>query len=158
MERSAIRDSSHRRETFPGFAALHPGYGISLRPSLRAQLGNPSSNKKKEWIASSLRCARNDGETYVDDKTHLRDLAVYAARVLLSRSALSNQGRRECRASDAPDSGVCKSSGSAHTLVRSHQKNIRHSPRNGLRLMSYSPRRSGFLVTVAPEKFCFPGI
>ena len=30
--------------------------------------------------------------------------------------------------------------------------NTRHSPRNGLRLMSYSPRRSGFLVTVIPEK------
>jgi hypothetical protein len=30
--------------------------------------------------------------------------------------------------------------------------NTRHSPRNGLRLMSYSPRRSGFFVTVTPEK------
>src|SRR5258708_14321312 len=27
--------------------------------------------------------------------------------------------------------------------------NTRHSPRNGLRLMSYSPRRSGFFATVA---------
>src|ERR1700686_4833656 len=27
-------------------------------------------------------------------------------------------------------------------------ENTRHSPRNGLRLMSYSPRRSGFFVTV----------
>ena len=30
--------------------------------------------------------------------------------------------------------------------------NTRHSPRSGLRLMSYSPRRSGFFVTVIPEK------
>ena len=32
--------------------------------------------------------------------------------------------------------------------------NTRHSPRNGLRLMSYSPRRSGFLVTVAGSVSC----
>ena len=30
--------------------------------------------------------------------------------------------------------------------------NTRHSPRNGLRLMSYSSRRSGFFVTVTPGK------
>ena len=32
-----------------------------------------------------------------------------------ARSALSHQGRRECRAPDAPDSRVCNGSGSRHT-------------------------------------------
>jgi len=39
MERSAIRVSLLRGETFPDFAALHPGYELSLR----AQRSNPES-------------------------------------------------------------------------------------------------------------------
>src|ERR1700722_18232553 len=39
-----------------------------------------------------------------------------------SISRPSNKGRRECRATDAPDSRVCNGSGrSAHALVRSHR-------------------------------------
>jgi hypothetical protein len=38
-----------------------------------------------------------------------------------------------------------------------HTGITRHSPRNGLRLISCSPRRPGFLATVIPEKLSLPG-
>ena len=59
------------------------------------------------------------------------------------------RGRRECRALDAPASRVCNGSGRAHTRSSGHTGETRHSPRNGLRLISRSPRRPGFLATVA---------
>ena len=40
----------------------------------------------------------------------------------------------------------------AHAFVRSHRKSPGIPRAMVLRLMSYSPRRSGFLVTVTPEK------
>src|SRR5260370_4458333 len=58
------------------------------------------------------------------------------------------RGRRECRASDAPDSRVCNECGRTHTRCQVTPANTRHSPRNGLRLTSCSSRRSGFFVTV----------
>ena len=49
-----------------------------------------------------LRCARND------EQTHHRDLAAcFFLREVLFYSRPSNKGRRECRATDAPDSHVC---------------------------------------------------
>jgi len=59
------------------------------------------------------------------------------------------RGRRECRAPDAPASRVCNGSGSAHTRSSGHTGFTRHSPRNGLRLISRSPRRPGSFATVA---------
>jgi hypothetical protein len=47
--------------------------------------------------------------------TQLRDLAAHFARALLSNPRPPIGGRRECRAPDAPDSRVCKGSGSQHT-------------------------------------------
>ena len=85
-------------------------------------------------------------------KTQLRDLAAQFARVLPGTSRPPFRGRRECRAPDAPDSRVCNECGRAHTRSSGHTGITRHSPRNGLRLISCSPRRPGFLATVAPEK------
>ena len=59
------------------------------------------------------------------------------------------RGRRECRALDAPASRVCNGSGRAHTRSSGHTGFTRHSPRNGLRLISRSPRRPGSFATVA---------
>src|SRR6202790_4050014 len=59
------------------------------------------------------------------------------------------RGRRECRALDAPASRVCNGSGRAHTRSSGHTGFTRHPPRNGLRLISRSPRRPGFFATVA---------
>ena len=59
------------------------------------------------------------------------------------------RGRRECRATDAPASRVCNGSGSAHTRSSGHTRITRHSPRNGLRLISRSPRCTGSFATVA---------
>src|ERR1700730_18635794 len=39
-----------------------------------------------------------------------------------------------------------------HTRYPGHTAIARHAPRNGLRLPACSPRRPGFLATVAPEK------
>jgi hypothetical protein len=44
---------------------------------------------------------------------------------------------------------VCNGSGRAHTRSSGHTGITRHSPRNGLRLISRSPRRPGFFATVA---------
>jgi hypothetical protein len=62
-----------------------------------------------------------------------------------ARSALLFRGRRECRAPDAPNSRVCRSSGVEHTRCQVTPEIARHSPRNGLRLTSCSSRRSAFL-------------
>src|SRR6202166_2822856 len=60
-----------------------------------------------------------------------------------------SRGRRACRAPDAPASRVCNGSGRAHTRSSGHTGITRHSPRNGLRLISRSPRRPGSFATVA---------
>src|ERR1700688_3672822 len=58
------------------------------------------------------------------------------------------RGRGEYRAPDAPASRVCNGSSRAHTRSSGHTGFTRHSPRNGLRLISRSPRRPGFVDTV----------
>jgi hypothetical protein len=72
--------------------------------------------------------------------------------VLPARSALLIRGHRECRAPDAPDSRACRESVRAHTRCQVTPEIARHSPRNGFTAYTRSPRRPGFLATVAPEK------
>jgi hypothetical protein len=80
---------------------------------------------------------RNDG------KTQLRDLAAWFLReVYFYFPPSPNRGRRECRAPDAPDSRVCNGR-VERTRVTGHTGITRHSPRNGLRIISCSPRCSG---------------
>ena len=94
-----------------------------------------------------LRCARNDGET------HLRDLAAGFARGLASSF-------RPPRLEGAGNAGRPMRPITARAMVVVERTrvsqvtpaNTRHSPRNGLRLTSCSSRRSGFFVTVIPEK------
>src|SRR5664279_5495882 len=56
-----------------------------------------------------------------------------------------NKGRRECRAPDAPRGLVCNGSVRCAHEHTGHTGITRHSPRNGLRLITCSPRRPGFL-------------
>ena len=60
-----------------------------------------------------------------------------------------NRGRRECRAPDAPAVLRAKVKSSTHASHHGHTGITRHSPRNGLRLISCSPRCTGSLATVA---------
>jgi hypothetical protein len=79
-------------------------------------------------------------------RTQLRDLAARYARGSLSKLlSPPNRGRGECRAPDAPDSGVCNNSGRTHTRFQVTPEITRHSPRNGLQLTPRSPRRPAFL-------------
>ena len=84
-------------------------------------------------------------------QTHHRILAARSARVL--QILPPPRGRRECRAPDAP-AAACAGGRKqkAHALVTVTPENTQHSPRNGLRLTSCSPRRPGFFATVAREK------
>src|ERR1700693_5218120 len=66
------------------------------------------------------------------------------------------RGRGECRAPDAPHGLVCNDSGSGAHEHTGHTGITRHSPRNGLRLITCSPRRPGFFATVIPDKLSLP--
>src|ERR1035437_4973718 len=72
-----------------------------------------------------------------------------APEVCMNSSPPELRGRRECRAPDAP----AASRGVKNTRVshHGHTGNTRHSPRNGLRLTSRSPRRPGSFATVIRE-------
>jgi len=65
------------------------------------------------------------------------------------------RGRGECRAPSTPAASCAKwVVQNAHEYSqRSHRKSPGIPARNGLRLISCSPRRSGFLVTVASGMF-----
>ena len=47
---------------------------------------------------------------------------------------------------------ACKNESSTHASRHGHTGNTRHSPRNGLRLISRSPRGPGSFAPVIPEK------
>src|ERR1700681_3987199 len=73
----------------------------------------------------------------------------FAPEVLLEISLPSNQRAQGIPGARCTRGLVCKSAQkNAHEHTGSAEA-IRHSLRNGLRLISRSPRRSGFLVTVA---------
>jgi hypothetical protein len=99
---------------------------------------------REAWIASSLSLL---AMTWIQ----FRDLAARSARVLLENSLPSqSEGAGNAGRSMRPQPGgqkrveVLTSSGHhGHTGI------TRHSPRNGLRLISCSPRRPGFVATVA---------
>ena len=63
------------------------------------------------------------------------------------------RGRRECRAPDAPDSRVCNGSERRTRVCQVTPEIARHSPRNGLTASFALSPVTGFLATVAPEKF-----
>src|ERR1700722_16157281 len=78
-----------------------------LRSSLRAQAKQSivRQKRKKEWIASSQ-------ELLAMTLRHTFAISPHAFCARYSFiPALSNKGRRECRAADAPDSRVCDGSG-----------------------------------------------
>jgi hypothetical protein len=92
-------------------------------------------------------------------KTHIRDLAACLARVLacsfrpLRKEGAGNAGR------PMRPIAACAEVVVAGTRVSQVTPEIaRHSPRNGLRLTSCSPRRPGFFATVAPEKLASQGL
>ena len=86
------------------------------RPSLRAKRSNPSRRAKEEWIASSLRCARNDGAGVKHTFTPSRRDAPEA---LLEFSA--QRGRGERRMPVAPAASCALGSGRKHTSKRVHR-------------------------------------
>jgi hypothetical protein len=80
-----------------------------------------------------------------DVEKHLRDLAACHARGLPEIPALSISRAQGGRAPDAPRGLVCNDSGRGAHEHTGHTGITRHSPRNGLRLITCSPRRPGFL-------------
>ena len=146
----------------PGFASLHPGYGLRIQfsnsrdrhcePTDRREA--PSDDRLREAIQLSfllrhglLRCARNDVQI------HLRDLAACSARVLLcSFRPLHSEGAGNAGRPMRPIA-ACAMSVVERTRVSQVTPESPGIPRAMvLRLMSRSPRRSGFFVTVIPEK------
>jgi hypothetical protein len=92
-------------------------------------------------------------QTAHSHKTRFRTLAAGFARGLacwfcpLQSEGAGNAGR--------PMRPIAACAGIVVERTRVSQvtpENVRHSPRNGLRLTSCSSRRSGFFVTVIPEK------
>ena len=145
----------------PGFASLHPGYGLRIQfsnsrdrhcePTDRREA--PSDDRLREAIQLScllrdglLRFARNDGGI------QFRDLAAGFARGLAcSFRPLHSEGAGNAGRPMRPIAACAMSVVERTRVSQVTPGNTRHSPRNGLRLMSYSPRRSGFFVTVIRE-------
>jgi hypothetical protein len=73
--------------------------------------------------------------------------------VCQQRSPFSNRGRGECRAPGAPAASCAHGVVSMHTSIHSEFAEItRHPHAMVLRLIAYSPRRPGFLASVAREQ------
>jgi hypothetical protein len=93
------------------------------------------------WLTMTVSVAfapRNDVAPI--SKTRPRDLAARCVRAFAkNRPPVEIRGRRECRARDAP--AASRAMKKAHERSHhGHTGTTRHSPRNGLRLTSRSPR------------------
>ena len=82
-------------------------------------------------------------------KMHVRILATRCARGLRELSRLEIRGRRECRVHAAPAVSRAKLCKKTHTSIQVQRRQSDIPCAMVLRLISRSPRRSGFLVTVA---------
>ena len=86
-------------------------------------------------------------------QTQLRILATQNVRAVHEFFALSQKRAWGMPGARRTRSLVCAwGSEYAHEYSQRVRRDHPASPRNGLRLMAYSPRRSGFLASVAPEK------
>jgi len=120
---------------------------------LRAQAKQSIERQKRK-----LDCFASLAMTLRDSvKPHPRDLAARCARGFdlkfppsPIKRARGMPGARCARGLVCISSGRCAHEHTGHTGI------TRHSPRNGLRLISCSPRRPGFLATVIPEKLSLP--
>src|SRR5260221_10554962 len=81
-------------------------------------------------------------------KMHVRILATRCARGLRELSRLEIRGRRECRVHAAPAVSRAKLCKKTHTSIQVQRRQSNIPCAMVLRLISRSPRRSGFLVTV----------
>src|SRR5205823_1163204 len=92
-------------------------------------------------------------------QTRLRDPATrFCARVLLVCLPLLKRGRRECRVRAAPAVSCAEN---VHFGAHEHTGQRKHSDipcATALRLTSCSPRWSGLVVTVTPEKLASHGL
>jgi hypothetical protein len=98
------------------------------------------------------RSCRFDFQTAKQCQAYNRDLAARCARVLHEFSALFKQRAWGMPGARRTRSLVCAwGSEYAHEYSQRGRQNHPASPRNGLRLMARSPRRSGFVASVAGE-------
>src|ERR1700732_3581193 len=99
--------------------------------------------------AESIPLAQISDSIFKQQKTSVHDLAARCARGLLEISLPSNQRAQGIPGARCTRGLVCKSAQkNAHEHTGSAEE-IPHYLRNGFRRISRSPRRSGFLVTVA---------
>jgi hypothetical protein len=130
------------------------GSGVGVLQQTRCQRSKPIDPPPPTSRASFARLGPRHARGRVEGgERTVHDFAISQHVFLLEVCSLVRlplkRGRRECRALDAPASRVCNGSGRAHTRSSGHTGITRHSPRNGLRLISRSPRRPGFFATVA---------
>ena len=113
----------------------------------------PARPCEEPAVRANARDDRSASLAMTANETHLRDLAARFARVLAClfgpprSEGAGNAGR--------PMRPIAACAGIVVERTRVSQvtpANTRHSPRDGLRLTSCSSRRSGFFVTVTPEK------
>ena len=140
--------------------------GPRKKPSCSAKAGHPvrrglSVNHRRHWNTGSSAFADDDSgggvialrfEQQLRQNTTPRSRRMFRARFGLLVSPSPIRGRRECRASDAPDSRVCNGSGRTHTRCQVTPAYTRHSPRNGFTACNALSPVTGFLATVIPEK------
>jgi hypothetical protein len=113
-------------------------------PSLRAQAKQSILPRKESWIASSLSLLAMTAEhTFAFSRR-------VASELCQEFFALSKQRARGMPGARRTRSLVCAwGSEYAHECSQRGRQNHPASPRNGLRLMARSPRRSGCLASVA---------
>jgi hypothetical protein len=120
---------------------------IQPMPSLRAQAKQSISRQKRKLDCFVASAPRND------DEIRLRIPAARCTRGLPTMFRPFRRGRGECRVPGAPAASCAHGVVSMHTSIHSEvANNIRHPHAMVLRLMARSPRRPGFLASVAPEK------
>ncbi|MDB5603296.1 MAG: hypothetical protein JWP25_196 [Bradyrhizobium sp.] len=131
MERSAIRGQRAKAGVVPDFASLHPGYGTSSRRRGRSAEGPPHFKhafpSRRAMRAELLQTFPPGG-----------------------RGTTLKRGRGECRVPSAPTASRAHGSGKCTRVFTASSPESPGIPaRNGLRLTSCSPRRSGSFATVA---------
>jgi hypothetical protein len=115
---------------------------------LRAERSNPSHHVKEEWIASSasLLAMTVDGYDFAISRRE-------APEVLQENLTLREQGRRESRVHAVPAVSRAIDAKNTHTSIQVQRRHSDFPCAMALRLTSCSPRRTGFVVTVASGSF-----
>jgi hypothetical protein len=114
-------------------------------------------NHRCLWNTGSSAFADDDSPAGHDAFCDRQNTAPRSRRVLRARFGLlvspsPNRGRGDAGRPMRPIAACAEVVVESTRVSQVTPANTRHSPRNGLRLMARSPRRSGFLVTVTPEK------